>query len=86
MTSSGTITEFTNPKRSEAPGAGIAFEASGRPWAITSQRPGALEHLTAKDTVNIERLPAGFTPDGSLAGDSGGNLWYRDMTSTGTRC
>jgi streptogramin lyase len=76
ITPSGTISEYTNDKNVDTPSGQLTFDTANRPWTIASKLPAALGHLTAKEKVDVEQVPAGFTPDGTLAGDGSGNLWY----------
>jgi sugar lactone lactonase YvrE len=76
ITASGTISEYTNSKRLDGQSAGMAFDGADHPWVIASNLPGAIGHLTTKNVLDVERLPTGLTPDGTLAGDASGNLWY----------
>jgi sugar lactone lactonase YvrE len=83
ITPSGTISEYTNDKNAYTPSGQLTFDTADRPWTIASKLPAALGHLTAREKVDVEPVPAGFTPDGTLAGDADGSLWYTGYDRAG---
>jgi streptogramin lyase len=76
ITPSGQIAEFDAPQFSDEVATGIAFGSDGTPWFITAGSQPLLAHLTASGKVRASRIPSHLSPDGSLASDAGGNLWF----------
>jgi streptogramin lyase len=75
VTPSGKITEFRLPGHTGAVAMSIAF-VRGIPWIVGVGKPSQLAHLTSSGSVVAQTLPSQFTPSGSLAGDSQGNLFF----------
>jgi virginiamycin B lyase len=75
VTPSGKITEFSLSHQTGAVAMSIAF-VRGQPWIVGVGKPSQLAHLTPSGTLVAQTLPSQFTPSGSLAGDSHGNLFF----------
>ncbi len=76
VTPKGNIVEFSNPKFTDENATGVAFGADGTPWLIAPGPQPLLAHVTPQGTLAITRLPSDLTPDGTLASDASGNLWF----------
>jgi streptogramin lyase len=77
ITPDGTIKEYAaNAKFNDTYTKGIAFGNDGRPWVVGFGIPSVIAHLSSDGKIGIHVLPKGFTPDGSLAGDAAGNMWF----------
>jgi streptogramin lyase len=72
----GTITEYTNDKLTDTSAKGIAITPDGTPWVIGYGVPSVLAHLTHDHSISFEPFAEDFTPDGTLASDADGNLWF----------
>ncbi|HTA40635.1 MAG TPA: hypothetical protein VK760_16250 [Candidatus Acidoferrales bacterium] len=74
---SGKITEYVAASNPNGLGAhGLAFGKNGTPWFVTMGGDSVLGSVRASGTVSIEKLPANLAPDGTLAADAEGNLWF----------
>jgi virginiamycin B lyase len=76
VTPKGAIVEYSNAKFTDASAAGVAFDAQGEPWFVALGPKPLLGHLTAQGKIAITHLPLDLSPDGTLASDSSGNLWF----------
>lgn len=72
----GKIVEYSGPQESSDHAAGIALAPDGTPWFITFGLPPMLGHVTSQGQVETVPLPAKLSPDGTLAADAAGNLWF----------
>jgi streptogramin lyase len=72
----GTIVEYSGPQESSDHAAGIALAPDGTPWFITFGAPPMLGHVTSQGQVETIALPPKLSPDGTLAADAAGNLWF----------
>ena len=77
VTPSGKIVEYRGPQQpSGDSAAGIVIGADGKPWFITFGPVPLLGHLTSRGQIELVKLPIDLSPDGTLAADANGNLWF----------
>lgn len=72
----GNITEYGGSQPSGDSAAGVAIAADGTPWFVTFGAVPMLGHVTARGTLQTVSLPKDLSPDGTLAADANGNLWF----------
>ncbi|HEY1654920.1 MAG TPA: hypothetical protein VGF86_07400 [Candidatus Tumulicola sp.] len=77
ITPAGKIVEYESTQQpSGDSAAGIVIGSDGKPWFITFGPVPLLGHLTSQGKISLVRLPIDLSPDGTLASDASGNLWF----------
>ncbi|HEY1429499.1 MAG TPA: hypothetical protein VGF18_07990 [Candidatus Tumulicola sp.] len=76
ITPDGTITEYSPNKPFDTHAKGITFGSDGQPWVVAIGIQPMLAHLGKRGGISVQPLAKFFTPDGSLATDAAGNIWF----------
>jgi streptogramin lyase len=79
VTPNGKIMEYSPKKSFDTHAKGITFGIDGRPWIVAFGIDPVLAQLNANGSVTVQPLAKYFTPDGSLASDASGNIWFTGL-------
>ena len=75
ITPSGVISEFGARELATSRPAGIA-PGGGAMWAISTAPHSVLVRATFAGKLSVYAVPSDLSPDGTLASDAAGNLWF----------
>jgi virginiamycin B lyase len=76
ITPAGTISEFRSALLAKAAPAGLVAGPDKAFWALALGPPSFLLRVTLDGAISSSPIPNALIPDGSLAADAAGNIWF----------